>query len=167
MPSQIQDHEALSLFADLLVPSPSGREERLAQIIRDKLEAWGYACQSDGSGNVWLRLEGQLPGASLCCLAAHMDEIGIVVTGIEPDGQLRVSASGGLYPWKLGEGPITLVGDQEDIIGILSMGSTHGAVKEQAVTWNDVRVLTGLSPAQLRSAGIRPGSTGVPVRQGR
>lgn len=164
---QITNHPALSLFSELLaVPSPSGREERVAQIIRDKLNDWGYDHQTDGAGNVIVRLKGRQPDAPLCCLAAHMDEIGMVVTRIEPDGSLRVDRSGGLYPWKIGEGPIEIVGDGETIIGVLSMGSTHTALaKDKVITWKDVRVLTGLSPEQLKTAGIRPGSTAVPVRE--
>jgi putative aminopeptidase FrvX len=167
MPNPIQDHEALSLFVELLVPSPSGREEQLAQIVAEKVATWGYVHESDGAGNIWVRLEGQVSDAPLCCLAAHMDEIGVVVKHIEPDGRLRVGRSGGLFPWKLGEGPLTILGDYEDITGILSMGSTHEKVPEQAISWNDVWVSTGLSADQLKAAGIRPGSTGVPIRERR
>ncbi|HMN29928.1 MAG TPA: M20/M25/M40 family metallo-hydrolase, partial [Caldilineaceae bacterium] len=38
------------------------------------------------------------------------------------------------------------------------------AKANQAIEWSSVRVLTGLSPAQLAAKGIRPGSAGVPVR---
>mgnify|MGYP000573914610 FL=1 len=31
-------------------------------------------------------------------LAAHIDEIGLIVTHIQPDGLLRVSKSGGIFP---------------------------------------------------------------------
>jgi len=169
MPTQIADHPALSLFTELLaVPSPSGREERVAQIVRSKLEAWGYPHRTDGAGNLTVRLEGRQPDAPLCCLAAHMDEIGFVVTRIEPDGSLRVDRSGGLYPWKLGEGPVEIVGDEGTVVGVLSMGSTHTpSASERSITWADVRVLTGLSPERLAAAGVRPGSTGVPAQGGR
>ena len=79
----LDDHPALSLFNELLaVPSPSGREEQVAQIVRSKLETWGYTPHTDGAGNVLVRIEGRQPEAPLCCLAAHMDEIGMVVTKI-------------------------------------------------------------------------------------
>ena len=161
------DDPALSLFGELLaVPAPSGREQRLAAVVRDKLEAWGYEPETDGAGNVLVRLDGRSPQAPLCCFAAHTDEIGLVVTKIEPDGTLRVDKSGGLYPWKLGEGPVMIMGDEQSIVGVLSMGSTHTAsAGDEAVKWPDVRVLTGLSPAHLKAAGIRPGSTGVPTRE--
>jgi putative aminopeptidase FrvX len=95
-----------------------------------------------------------------------MDEIGLVVTNIESDGSLRVDRSGGLHPWKLGEGPVEILGDHDTLIGVFSMGSTHKkAVPDRAITWEDVHVLTGLSTNELKSAGIRPGTPAVPIRQ--
>ncbi len=140
----------------------------MANIIRERLEALGYTPETDGAGNVFVRVAGRQPNAPLCCFAAHMDEIGMVVTRIEADGSLRVARSGGLHPWKLGEGPVEILGDEEPITGILSMGSTHTRNAEnQAMTWEDVRVLTGLVPAQLKAAGVRPGTPAVPTRERR
>lgn len=162
------NHPALTLFSELLVAAPSGREEWLAEIVRRKLDEWGYAHETDAAGNVLVRLPGSKPSAPLICYAAHMDEIGMVVTAIEDDGSLRVDRSGGLYPWKLGEGPVEIIGDVVQsggpVIGVLSMGSTHGGVGDKAITWKDVRVITGLSPAQLKERGVRPGSTAVPIQ---
>lgn len=159
-------HPALSLFRELLaVPAPSGHEDRLATLIADKVESWGYRPETDSAGNVLVRLDGRSPHAPLCCFAAHTDEIGVVVTKVEPDGALRVDRLGGLHPWKLGEGPLEIIGDNATITSLLSMGSAHTAsAADEAIKWQDVRLLTGLSPAQLQAAGIRPGSPGVPTR---
>src|SRR5438128_1154743 len=120
---QVTDHPALRLFTELLaVPSPSSREEGIATILRAKLGSLGYTHQTDGAGNVFVRLAGRTPDGPLCCYASHMDEIGMVVTRIEADGSLRVDRSGGLYPWKHGEGPVEILGDTGSITGILSMG---------------------------------------------
>jgi putative aminopeptidase FrvX len=105
--------------------------------------------------------------APLCIFAAHMDEIGMVITRIHPDGSLAVARSGGLMPWKLGEGPVTIVGDRDEaepVTGVLSFGSTHtaGDGADSHLTWADARILTGLTPAQLAEAGVRVGSTAVP-----
>lgn len=162
-------HPALLLFEDLLaVPSPSGREEGVAQVVRDKLAAWGYEPETDGAGNVLVRLAGKEPGAPLCCIASHLDEIAMVVTQIEADGSLRVDRSGGLHPWKIGEGPVEIVGDGETLVGVFSMGSGHvSGAGDKPIGWDDVRVITGLSFDQLEAAGVRPGSTAVPVRERR
>ncbi|MFN8440923.1 MAG: M20/M25/M40 family metallo-hydrolase [Caldilineaceae bacterium] len=160
-----QSHPAVTLLSELLaVASPSGYEGRLAEIVRTKLSGFGYQPETDGAGNVFVRFPGQNPQAPLVCLAAHMDEIGFVVTRIEADGSLRLQRNGGLYPWKQGEGPVEIVGDQGSITAVLSMGSTHAAVADRAVQWEDVRVITGLTPEQLRAVGVRPGSPGVPIQ---
>jgi len=161
----LSTNPSLALFHELLsVPSPSGYEEQVATIVRHKLDDLGYAHETDGSGNILVRLAGQKSQAPLLCLASHMDEIGFIVTKIESDGSLRVTRSGGLYPWKAGEGPVELLGDQQSITGILSMGSTHTATSNKAIEWSDVRILTGLTVAELADAGIRAGSPGVPTR---
>lgn len=165
----MMDHPAVKLLTELLaVPAPSGWESGLAAVVQRKLDEMGYAHEKDAAGNVLVRLDGRDPTAPLCVFASHMDEIGFVVTSIEPDGRLRVGYSGGLLPWKLGESPVCILGDNETITGVLSMGSTHGGdLGEKAITWPDVSVITGLSPAQLQAHGVRVGSPGVPVAAGR
>ena len=165
-PTPSPDHPALELLTDLLaVPAPSGREEQIAAIICEKLDALGYAHETDPAGNVMVRLVGQHADAGLMVLAAHMDEIGMVVTHIESDGSLRVARSGGLIPYKIGECPVEIVGDGDTLTGLLSMGSTHAPGAEtRCPGWDDVRIITGLSPDALASAGVRPGSTAVPAR---
>jgi putative aminopeptidase FrvX len=163
-------HEALELFIRLLeVPSPPGREERLAQIVGSLLEEMGYAFERDGAGNLTVRLDGGASStgssAGKLLFSAHMDEIGMVVTAIEPDGVLKVNRSGGLYPAKIGEGPVDIVGDGEILSGVLCMGSMHrpDAATHQ-FTWNDVYVVTGLQRQKLEALGVRVGSSIVPAR---
>jgi putative aminopeptidase FrvX len=162
------DHLTLKIFKDLLTPSPSGREWDVAAVIRQKLDEIGWPHETDPAGNVLVRVAGQHPTAGVLCFAAHMDEIAMVVTRINSDGTLRVSRSGGLMPWKLGEGPVILLGDRENLTGVLSMGSTHTAASgRQAPDWEHWWVLTGLTPGQLKSAGIRPGSYALPTAERR
>lgn len=156
----------LALFTKLLsVPAPSGYEAQIATLVRAELDALGYAHTTDGAGNILVRIPGRATGAPLLCLAAHIDEIGMVVTNVEADGSLGVTRSGGLYPWKQGEGPVEILGDHGTVRAILSMGSTHTATSNKAIEWSDVRLLTGLTTVELKAAGIRPGSAGVPVRE--
>lgn len=158
----------IKLFEELLLPSPSGDEVRVADIIRNKLEKMGYAHITDPAGNIFTRFPGKNPKAPLFVFAAHMDEIGMVVASIEEDGKLRVAPSGGLHPWKLGEGAVDIFGDHNILKGVLSMGSTHTRDSEKkSVTWNDVNVLVGLTPTELQIAGIRPGSPVLPTRDRR
>jgi putative aminopeptidase FrvX len=143
-------------------------ENKVAGQVKQTLNEWQIPHEQDAVGNVIVRLPGQNPDAPLCILAAHMDEIGVVVTAVHPDGSLQVDRCGGLMPWKLGEGPLEILGDETHIVGVLSMGSAHRSdADSQNITWADTHVLTGLTPEQLREVGVRPGTLAVPVRERR
>lgn len=161
-----ENHPALTLFKELLaMPSPSGREHQMANYIYEKLEGWGLEPEMDGAGNVFVELDGQDSNGPLICYASHMDEIGFMITRIRDDGSLEALRSGGLMVWKHGEGPVEILGDNQKIRGVLSMGSTHVRNPSASVSWENVRILTGLTREQVIEAGIRPGSVGVPARE--
>ena len=103
------------LHALLQIPCPSGREERMATFVGQSIEALGFTAHSDAQGNVWTLVDGSDKAAGAVAMARHMDEIAMVVHAIEDDGTLRVQRSGGLHPWKLGEGPVVTVGDGESL----------------------------------------------------
>ena len=158
----------ITLFEQLLINSPSGGEKEVATIIQKKLDYIGYAHILDAAGNVLVRLPGKNPNASQIVIAAHMDEIAMVVSSIEQNGELRVTRLGGLYPWKLGEGPLDILGDRKIIRGVLSMGSTHTRnASEQPSSWETVRIITGLLPDQLEEIGVRPGTPLLPTKERR
>tara|TARA_B100001964_G_scaffold218175_1_gene258960 strand:- start:257 stop:1324 length:1068 start_codon:yes stop_codon:yes gene_type:complete len=160
------------LFCQLLtIPCPSGREERMAAFLSRQIEDLGAEPEHDAHGNLWVSLQGTT-GDSTIALASHMDEIGMVVTAIEDDGSLRVQRTGGLHPWKIGEGPVTLVTDGDSLVPAhLSFGSGHTndpadpisqfATGQRGITWRDTRLLTGLTPDQLRERGVRIGTCAV------
>lgn len=164
------------LTAMLQIPCPSGREERMAAHLQTRLQELGGQPRQDGQGNVWVDVPGREAGPGVA-IASHMDEIAMVVTAIEPDGSLRVQRSGGLYPFKLGEGPVVLVGTNADVPAHLSFGSGHTSDPTdpvaqfnsgaRGITWPDCRLLTGLSPAELGASGVRVGTCAVPAVGGR
>ena len=165
------DAAVLDLLRELLAaPCPSGREEALAAVVRQRIEAMGLTCETIAGIGLLVRIGGQHQDTPPLMLAAHIDEIGLVVTGIEDDGRLRIDRSGQLKPHKLGEGPVDLIGDGDDIVpGVVSFGVGHptggsapGSGSDAAARWSDARILTGLSPEALAKRGIRVGSAAVP-----
>lgn len=164
-----QERRFVDLFHALLqVPSPSGREWEMADKISALVKEIGYETERDTAGNLLVRLEGSDTEASPCIFAAHMDEIGVVVRHINDDGSLLVDKSGGLVPYKLGERPLQFLGDNETIIALPNLGHGHGGGQfTSGIAWEDITISTGLSQDQLKKAGIRPGTTGVPIAEGR
>lgn len=162
----------LSTLNELLaIPSPPGREEKMAAFIRTQLDSLGYKHETDPAGNVFVRMAAKNSSGALTILAAHMDEIAMVVTAITPDGDLKVTNSGGLVPSKIGERMVEIVTDHDtNVIGCFSMGSTHTAEARSgqwSPSWGDVCIKTGLTPVELKAAGVRVGSSAVPIKDGR
>lgn len=76
-------------------PSPTGAEEPVAALVRTRLSSVADEVQTNTMGSVHAVLEGTGAGPSLM-LAAHMDEIGLMVTYISDDGFLSIAAVGGV-----------------------------------------------------------------------
>ena len=79
----------------LETPSPTGSEEPVAALVRERLSGTADEVVTDTMGTVMARLEGKDDGPSLM-LAAHMDEVGLMVTYISDDGFLSVAMVGGV-----------------------------------------------------------------------
>ncbi len=157
-------HKILDRFKSLLyIPAPSSREQQIAHAVAAQIRQLGLEPQQDVGGTVTVTLEGQDPSLPVWCYAAHLDEIGMVVTRIRESGDLEVTRTGGLYPWKLGEAPVEIMGDTRSVLGILSMGSTHTPqASEKKIDWPDVWITTGLTTDSLAEAGVRAGTLVVP-----
>ncbi|MBE0634915.1 M20/M25/M40 family metallo-hydrolase [Candidatus Bipolaricaulota bacterium] len=133
-----------------------------------KLALMDYQPELDAAGNVLVRIAGQDSTRPTICFAAHMDEIGMTVTQIHANGNLQVDRLGGLFPWKIGETAVTIIGDREDVTGILSLGSGHSRkIVEAGPSWDSAKIITGMSPTSLADRGIRIGAPAVPARAAR
>jgi putative aminopeptidase FrvX len=99
----------------------------------------------------------------------------MIVRKIEPDGTLSVTNLGGLYPWKLGEGPVDILATAGTLPGVLGFGSIHTndpgsraqRGREKPLDWSMADVFTGLPAEELMSAGVRPGTRVVVSRSRR
>jgi tetrahedral aminopeptidase len=77
---------------------PAGREETIAAVIHDEIADYVDETYTDVIGNLYAVKNGS--GAKVM-IAAHMDEIGVIVTFIEEKGFLRFSNVGGVSPYIL------------------------------------------------------------------
>jgi putative aminopeptidase FrvX len=75
------------------MPGVSGREGRIAAVVRDELRSISDEVTVDSLGNVAGIHKGS--GGPKVMLAAHTDEIGFLVSHIDDQGFLRVQAIGG------------------------------------------------------------------------
>ena len=76
------------------IPSPSGREQKIAEYIFEQMRPYFDSVTTDALGNLICRKNGGSSERIMFC--AHMDEIGFMVTYIEKDGFLRAAPLGGI-----------------------------------------------------------------------
>lgn len=81
------------LKAIVNVPSPSGFEERAAQVYREYTKDFADEIRTDVHGNVWAIANPQAERKIM--LAGHMDEIGFIIHYIDDAGLLYFSGIGG------------------------------------------------------------------------
>jgi putative aminopeptidase FrvX len=79
---------------------PSGREELIREVIKKEIESLADEVRVDALGNLIALKRGSDDGLKVM-LAAHMDEIGIIVTHVDEKGFLRFARVGGVRPLAL------------------------------------------------------------------
>ena len=151
----------------LITHSPPGVEKEMDRVVLKHLQAHCDEIWQDVHGNIVGRVAGRCDTQATVILA-HKDEIGTMVRRVDEDGKLWLEPLGGTVPWRYGEGPYDIIGD-EVVTGVLSVGSTHVShlsgrihqAKTQPLTWELCYVDCKLDRAQLAQRGIGIGSRGV------
>ncbi len=77
------------------VYGPSGHEDRVRNLIRGEIEHLADSVRVDALGNLIAIVNGDGTGRRVM-LAAHMDEIGLIVTHVDEKGFLRFGRVGGV-----------------------------------------------------------------------
>ncbi|MBU0607082.1 MAG: M20/M25/M40 family metallo-hydrolase [Armatimonadetes bacterium] len=162
------NEDTRELLDEILVThSPCGREEEVEEIC---LRRFGEYCDEvwrDPHSNVIGKIAGA-SSADATLLLAHKDEISTMVRKVDEDGKLWLEPLGGTVPWRYGEGPYDVLGD-EWLTGILSVGSTHSshlssrihkAKHEKPLDWETCYLDCKLSKAELAEKGVGVGSLG-------
>jgi endoglucanase len=146
-------------------PGPPGREDRVADIVEPELRATCDRVDRDPLGS----LVGVRPGpagAPRLLLAAHMDEIGLMVTQVDDRGFVRVIPLGGWDPRTLVAQRVTVHG-RRDLLGVVGTVAVHLLDEEaraRPLRIEDMAVDVGL-PAEEARELIRPGDVVSRVRE--
>jgi len=90
---QKKDLEFLSELVE--APSPSGFEQPAAKVFRDRLTPVADEVETNVMGSAHALLKGKKNGVSVM-LAGHIDEIGMMVNYITPEGFIAFAAIGGV-----------------------------------------------------------------------
>ncbi len=130
----------------------SGYETSIASIVRERFTMLSDEVRSDTFGNVYALKKGNSKSYKKIMLAAHMDEIGLIVKKIDPRGFLRFTSIGGVDQRTLLSQEVLVHGRQvvPGIIGSLPPHLLLSLESDQAVKMEDMVIDVGLSPAKLK-----------------
>ncbi|WP_420627427.1 M42 family metallopeptidase [Candidatus Leptofilum sp.] len=110
---------------------PSGFEDQMRDLIRPEIEKFADDISVDAMGNLIAHKKGTRDGLKVM-VAAHMDEIGLMISHITDDGFCRFTNIGGIYPHTLlgsrvqfGDGRIGIIASDR----ITDRGKVHGLEK--------------------------------------
>lgn len=84
----------LARLSDL--PGVSGDEGAVRRAIVDELQGLPLEWRTDTMGNLLVQKNGGSPPSRRVMLAAHMDEVGLMIVSIEKSGHLRFKPVGGI-----------------------------------------------------------------------
>lgn len=129
----------------------SGFEERIGGVVGEELGHTGAAVETDPLGNRIAYLRGSEGKRSLL-LTAHADEVGLIVTDVEPGGLVRFSASGGIDARVL-PGQEVIVHGERRLPGVIGSKPPHLQLAEErevVVPVEDLFIDIGISGRTAR-----------------
>jgi putative aminopeptidase FrvX len=167
----VTEHDfSRALLEELLSAyGPCGQEDMVREVCRRELEPVVDEAWVDEAGNLVGLIRGT-DGAPATRVMAHMDELSMLVKRVGSDGTLHLTQLGTMYPGNFGLGPVAILGDNETLCGVLTLGSEHTTSEspriwetkpdqgDKALDWTHVYVFTGRTPEELAAAGVRPGT---------
>jgi endoglucanase len=130
---------------------PSGYEAQIRSVVRAEIEGHADELQVDALGNLIAR-KGQ--GGTKIMLAAHIDEIGVMVTQVDEDGFVRFTTLGGVRPHNCVSGRVRFL---NGVSGVIYMEPLDDNTKTPTI--EQLYIDVGISSSQ--GAPVRIGDVGV------
>ncbi|QLC34062.1 M42 family metallopeptidase [Halarchaeum sp. CBA1220] len=115
-----------------------GHEDRIREIVRRELAAVADDVRTDAMGNVVATVEGAESPDYEVAVAAHMDEIGFMVTHVTDAGFLKLDALGGWDPRVLRAQRVTVHASEGDLEGIIGSPPPHTMSEEERESTDEV-----------------------------
>lgn len=163
---QALDDTARLLKALSEAPGPSAFEEEVRRIVVSEYTALGATVEYDGLGSVLATLPGPTSGPRVM-VTAHMDEVGLMVQHITPDGFIRVKILGGILEQALPDQRWTILGRNGPVTAVTGLRTTHVLpASQRGVVWSldDTFLDVGAaSRDEVEKMGIRPGDGVAPM----
>ena len=119
------------------IPAVSGREDTIREFILSKINGFCDA-EVDKNGNIICFKKGKNTSAKKIMLDAHMDEVGIIVTGYTDDGFLKFSTVGGISSAVMNARRVIF---ENGRIGVIGIKPVHLASADEKKKYPDADAL--------------------------
>jgi len=139
------------------VPGVSGFEDEIREFIRARIRTMGLKPTEDNLGNLLISIGDKGP---LMVFIAHMDELGFIVSRIDPDGSIRIRKVGGVDDRTLVGRVVEISTNKGVVRGVMGLKPPHLMTdlddRKKVVVWQDVRVDVGTrSKKETEKLGVR------------
>lgn len=140
----------------------SGRESTVRDYLYERLQESPAQTEIALSpmGNLIVRVRGHKRPARTLMFDAHMDEVGVIVTGLAADGTLRFAAVGGIDPKVLFGRRVRINGH----VGVIGGKAFHQCTEEErgkVPSVDAMRIDLGTDSREESAALVSVGDTGV------
>lgn len=140
---------------------PSGNEQEVRALLREAAEAVCDDVRLDRSGNLVCRKKGRDAGKPFVAFAAHMDEVGFIVTGHTDDGLLRFRPIGGVDPRVVVSKNVLLGRERrKGVIGAMAIHLQTQADRERVLDYDGLYIDIGAKD-QKEAEKLCPLGTGA------
>lgn len=136
----------------------SGYEDAVRDYILERCLPYADSVTTDPMGNLIVFKKGLKPAPRKLMICAHMDEVGLIVTGFNEDGYLRFSAVGGIDRRVL-IGKRVYVGEKrvKGIIGIKPIHMVKGDEADSVPKLDDLYIDIGAENRESAEKNVKLG----------
>lgn len=135
-------------------PSPSGFEQPAAKVFRERMAKTADEVETNVMGSVHAKLNGTAPeGGISVMLAGHIDEVGLMVNYITPEGYVAFASIGGVDAAILPGMRVRLHAAEGDLLGIMGRKPIHLIEEDERKTITKIDKLfidLGLSGEEVK-----------------
>lgn len=100
------------------IPAPSGHEDELRATVQKLIQPFADEVRVDALGNLIARKGKKIKNGKRIMLAAHLDEVGLIVSHVDANGFARFSALGGFAPHRRVGARVKFLNGAAGVIGL-------------------------------------------------